>query len=95
MGPDTRPGIVVVDYWQPFNYVQDGVIQGFTLYTDVAFTIGNPIPAGGTIILTFEKVNISSSKWKADSDGILDNGAVNYCYVKWIGKNITCSTINS
>lgn len=69
-GPTVNAGTLTVNSWTPHNgYPATNIVQGLTMFTDITFTLLNPLPAGGKLEVNFSGVTLSNLNWNFDTDG--------------------------
>ena len=61
-GPDTSPGVVSVNYWQPYNtFKANNIISGLTLFMQLSFTADHLIPSTGSFVINFAGVDLTTN----------------------------------
>lgn len=93
-GPETYPGVVSVNSWQPHNsFDSKKILSGLVLFMDLSFTPDHQIPASGSFQIKFNGVDLTSKAWKSDEDQSLTSGSTSYYYIEpYIGGTCVIET---
>ena len=93
-GPETYPGVVSVNSWQPHNkFDSKKIVSGLVLFMDLSFTPDHLIPASGKFEIEFSGVDLTSKVWKSDEDQSLTSGEDSYFFVDpYVGGSCVVGT---